>query len=89
MTVNQIYDLYPNNRTNRPIPNTKGYVFYDWTNDGIQDHMEYFEAGAGTDYFVMQTNGVNTPYVRNYDGAIDINGSAATGTATYIPLNEL
>lgn len=51
--------------------------------------MEYFDAGLGTGYFVMQASGVNTPYVRNYDGVIDVNAFATTGTVTYIPLNEL
>lgn len=34
----------------------------------------------------MQTNGVNTPYVRNYDGAIDTNGYNTTANMAAVNL---
>ncbi len=52
MGVNQVFDLYPSGRSSVPQSNTKGYVFYDWENDGIYDHMEFYSAGSGAATYV-------------------------------------
>lgn len=89
LTVNQILDYYPNNRNNTPVANTEGYVFYDWHNDNVFDHMEHYEAGSGTNYTVWQTDGRDDPILRAYDSLQDSNGSGAPGaTAIFVPLNR-
>ena len=89
LTVNQILDYYPNNRNNTPVANTEGYVFYDWQNDNVFDHMEHYEAGSGTNYTVWQTDGRDDPILRAYDSLQDSNGSGAPGaTAIFVPLNR-
>lgn len=89
LTVNQILDYYPDNRSNAPVANTRGYVFYDWHNDNVFDHMEYYEAGSGTNYTVWQTNGRDNPSATPYDSRVDTNGSGRAGvTAIFVPLNE-
>ncbi len=50
--VNQVFDLYPSGRSSVPQSNTKGYVFYDWENDGIYDYMEFYSAGSGAATYV-------------------------------------
>ncbi|MGI5174673.1 hypothetical protein H0R92_13885 [Treponema sp. OMZ 840] len=89
LTVNQILDYYPDNRSNAPVANTRGYVFYDWHNDNVFDHMEHYEAGSGTNYTVWQTNGRDNPSATPYDSRVDTNGSGRAGvTAIFVPLNE-
>ena len=89
LTVNQILDYYPNNRSNTPVANTEGYVFYDWHNDNIFDHMEHYEAGSGTNYTVWQTDGRDDPVATPYDSRIDTNGSGKPGVpAIFVPLNR-
>ena len=87
-SVQEIYaENYAGQGTNTPQSNTSGYVFYDLNNDGIQDHVEYFEAGSGSDYTVYQTDGITEPPVeRTYDSNVDSNGSASNGTAIFVPL---
>lgn len=46
-------------------------------------------AGDGTDYTVIGTTSIEMPTPIEYDSAVDSNGRAVTGTATYVPLSEL
>ena len=88
INVNTWFNSFPNNRSDTPVNDTSGYVFYDWDNDENQDHMEYYYTTSETSYTVMQTNGITTPVPREYDLTVDANGSAGRGTATYVPLNN-
>ena len=88
-SVNQIYnDNYSGQGSTNSVPNnTSGYVFYDWDCNGSQDHMEYYSAGNDSTYTVHVTDGISDPVPIQYDSSSDNNGHAATGNATFVPIN--
>ena len=87
-TVNQIYsNYYSEQGTINYVPNnTSGYVFYDWDRNGTYDHMEYYSAGSGSNYTVYVTDGIDNPTPVQYNFKTDINGHAADGNATFVPI---
>ena len=86
-SVNEIYnENYEGQGTSSPNSNTSGYIFYDFDNDGSMDHMEYYETGSDSTYTVFQTDGISDTTQVVYDSNVDSNGSASSGTATFVPI---
>lgn len=65
LTVSEIYERYPNNRTiGLPPENTAGYAFYDSPTDGdeIPEHMEFYDnRNTESGYTLNRTNGIDNP----------------------------
>ena len=86
-SVDEIYnENYIGQGASTPQTNSYGYVFYDFDNDGIKDHMEYYETGTGSTYTVFQTDGISDTRQVVYDSNVDSNGSAYSGEATFVPI---
>lgn len=86
-TVSTFYSYFPNHRSSTPENNTRGYMFYDDTNDNIDNptHMEYYDYSNSNSntYTQYQTNGIN-PQRQVQRGILETDNI----NWTFVPLNE-
>ena len=87
ITVSTFYSYFPNHRSSTPENNTRGYMFYDDTNDNIDNptHMEYYDYSNSNSntYTQYQTNGIN-PQRQVQRGIAETDNI----NWTFVPLNE-
>lgn len=50
--VSEIYQMYPNNRTEKPLPGTAGFVFYTNKSGTFSRNMEFYDYRSGGDTYI-------------------------------------
>ena len=86
--ISEIYNLYPQNRTNKPVKGTAGFLFY--TNMKKANNMEFYDYRLGNDYFIDYEFYFH-PFDENGDKTIrkEINLKEITNRMIFVPLEKL